>query len=103
MPAERMRYRRNNSDLTNAVVEAIAPRCFAVLVRNLVQRPIFSHTLENFIQGYNHLRRPYAIFFERHELDKAYDYPLLARELAKWDDLVFVEGSHQYAVHLDRT
>src|SRR5579862_5416011 len=45
MSAERVGNRGDDSDFTDAVVEAIAPRGFTASVRNHHQRPVLSHTL----------------------------------------------------------
>src|ERR1051325_8808412 len=97
-----MRYRCNDADLSDAVVEAIAERRFAAGMRNFYQRPVFGHAAQDFIEGDNCFRRPYAVFFQRHEFDKAYDDAFLTREHAEGDDLVFVEAAHQDTVDLDR-
>ena len=44
--AERMRHRRDDSDFSDAVVEAIAARGFAAGVRNFHQRPVFAHAAQ---------------------------------------------------------
>ena len=51
----------------------------------------------------DYLGGPQAVLFERHELDKANDHALFAREARKGDDLVVVEAAQQHTVHLDRT
>src|SRR3954466_15738438 len=103
MPTERMRHRGDNPDLSAAISKAVTPRGFATLVRNLNQWPILCHTFKNLIQRDNHFRRPYAVFFERHELNEAHDHALFSREATKWDDLVFIKAPHQYAIYFHRT
>ena len=48
------------------------------------------------------VRRPDAVFFERHELDEADDDAFAAGELGEGHDLVVVEAAQQDAVDLDR-
>ena len=54
--AERMRDGRDNSDLPDTVVEAVAARGFRARVRNLDQRPILGHARQNFIECYHRAR-----------------------------------------------
>ena len=56
----------------------------------------------NFVERDYRVRRPDAVFFERHEFDEADDHAFFAREHAERDDLVFVESAHQHAVDLHR-
>ena len=72
-------------------------------MRNLDQGPVLRHASEDFIQRDNHFRRPYAVFFERHELNEAHDHALFSREATKWDDLVFIKAPHQYAIYFHWT
>src|SRR2546421_4326812 len=73
--AKRIRNWRNDSDLSDAIVEAITSRRLAALVRNFCQWPVFRHALQDFIQGNDRLRRPDPIFLQRHKLNEAHDYP----------------------------
>src|SRR6266481_10063822 len=100
MSAERMRYRSDNSNLAQAIGEAISPRRFAALVRNLLQRQILGHTRENLVECYHNLRSPNAVLFERHEFDEAHHHSLFPRELPKVDDLIFIEAAQQHAIDL---
>src|SRR3981189_1422636 len=102
MSAERMRYRSDNSNLAQAIGEAISPRRFAALVRNLLQRQILRHARENLIERNHNFRSPNAILFERHEFDEAHHYPLFPRELPKVNDLIFIEAAQQHAIDLYR-
>src|SRR5271165_5797920 len=78
--AEWMRHWRNDADFSNSIVEAIPPRRFAAPVRNLNQRPIFPHSLQDFIERNHDVRRPDPVLFKRHELDEAHDHAFFARE-----------------------
>ena len=102
MSAEGMRNRRNDSDFADAVIETIAPRGFAAGVWNFDERPVFAHALENFVERNYSRRRPYTIFFKRHEFDEANNHAFFAGEHAKRDDLIFVEAAHQHAIDFQR-
>src|ERR1700688_572506 len=56
MSAKWVRNWSDNSNLSYAVLEAVAPRGFAALVRNFDQRTIFTHAFENLIHGDNYFR-----------------------------------------------
>src|SRR6478672_5490316 len=70
--AKRMRNRRDDPDLSNAVIETIEPCSFAALMRNFYQWPVLRHAMQDFIQSYDRLRCPNPIFFERHKLNEAH-------------------------------
>src|SRR6202140_1944119 len=97
-----MRHGSDNSNLDDAIREAIPPRCFALSVGNLLERHKLSHARKNFIQGDYDYWRPNAIFFERHELDEAHHHMFFARELSEVGDLIFIESAQQHAVDLYR-
>src|SRR3954452_20371816 len=76
--AERMRDRSDNADFTFAIVESIAPRSFAKFIGELAHGTKLVELFQNFIHWDNYVRRPDAVFFERHEFDKAHDYAFFA-------------------------
>jgi hypothetical protein len=100
--AEGMRNRSDDSDFANAVVEVIPSRGFAARVRDLDQRAILRHALDNFIQRDHRRGRPGSVFLERHEFDKANDDAFFTSKHAEGDDLIFIEAAHEHAVNLDR-
>ncbi len=57
---------------------------------------------ENFVECDYDLRRPDAVFFQRHELDEAHGHAFFAREAAEGGDLIVVEAAQQHAVDLHR-
>src|SRR5581483_12120171 len=80
--AERMRNRRNDSNLANSVVEGEPPRRFGGMIRGKCNQRVYTvEPLDDFIHADHGLRRPGAVLFERHPLDKADDHALSAREL----------------------
>src|SRR3954467_364189 len=88
MSAEGMRNRRDDADLTDAVIEPKAARRFAALMFDFDQRPELLHLAENLVKRDHDFRRPHPVFFQRHELDEAQHYTFFARKLSEWDDLV---------------
>ena len=82
--------------------KTIAARGLAARVTDLAQRHEFGHALHDFLQRDHDLRRPHAIFFQRHELDEAHDHAFFARELAEGGDLVVIEAAQQNAIDLYR-
>src|SRR5258708_18033782 len=102
MSAKWMRHRRDDSNLASAIGEAISPRRFTALVRNLLQRQIVRHARENFIERNHNLRSPNAVLFERHELDEAHHHPLFPRELPKVNNLIFIKAAQQHAIDFYR-
>src|SRR5436190_7728372 len=102
MAAERVRNRGDDSDLADAVVETIAAGGLTAGARNLDQRPVLAHALEDFIERDHGRRRPYAIFFERHELDEADHHAFFTREHSERNDLIFVESAHEPAIDFER-
>src|ERR1041385_1055983 len=99
--AEGMRDRGDDSDFSDSVVETVAARGFTASVRDFHQWAVFGHAMEDFIERYDCLRRPDAVFFEWHELDEAHDYSFLTGEHTKGNDLIFVEAAHQNTVDFD--
>ncbi len=71
------------------------------LVRDPLERSEAGHALQNFGQRDYDLRTPDATFFQRHELDEAHGYLLLAGEASKGFDLIFIEATQQNTIHLD--
>src|SRR5579872_1776776 len=69
---------------------------------NFNQRPIFAHTGKDFFERDYSRGGPGAVFFERHEFDKAHDHAFFARKHAERDDLVLVEAAHQHAIYFER-
>src|SRR4029077_13782066 len=102
MSAEWMRHRSDDSKLAHAIGEAIAPRRFAALVRNLLQWEILRHARENLVERNYNFRSPNTVLFERHEFDEAHHYPLFPRELSKVNDLILIEAAQDHALDLSR-
>src|SRR5216683_2661172 len=102
MSAERMRDRRDDSDFTNPVVEAVTPGGFAAGMRDFDERTILGHAEQDFVERDHNVRRPDPVLFKRHELYEAHDHPFFARKHSEWNNLVFVEAPHQYAINFDR-
>src|SRR2546423_1667300 len=100
--AKRMRNRRDDSDLSDAIVEAITPRGLAAFMRNFYQWPVFRHAMKDFIQSYDRLRRPDPIFLQRHKFNEAHDHAFFSREQAKRNDLIFIEAAHQHTIDFHR-
>ncbi len=50
MSAERMRHRRDDANLADAIFKAVAPRRFRARVRDLHQRPVLGHARQNFVK-----------------------------------------------------
>src|SRR6185312_4220047 len=102
MPAKWMRDGRDNPNLADSIVKAIAPRRFAAFMGNFHQRPVFAHAADNFFQRHDGIRGPDAVFLQRHKFDKAQDHAFLTGKHAEGYDLVFVESAHQHAVYFER-
>src|ERR1700675_3816585 len=102
MSAEWMRHRGDDSKLAHAIREAISPRRFAALVRNLLQREILRHARENLVERNYNFRSPNAIFLQRHEFDEAHHHSLFPRELSKVNDLILIEAAQQHAIDFYR-
>src|SRR5271156_6983287 len=81
--AEWMRDGGDDSNLSNAVVEVITACGFAACVRDLDQRPVLRHALDDFIQGNHNCGRPGSIFFEWHEFDETNDDAFFASKHAE--------------------
>src|ERR1700704_5520955 len=99
--AERMRDGRDDANFAFAVVEGITPCSLAGFIRQLAHGTELVELLQNFVHRHHHLRRPYTVFFERHEFDKTDNDAFLTREAGKFDDLIFIESAEKYAVNLD--
>src|ERR1035441_7233659 len=97
-----MRHWSNNPKLTHAIQKSVTPSCLAALMPDLLQRQILRHTRDNFIEPNHDLRRPNAIFFERHKLDEAHHHSLGTRKHSKRNYLVLIESAHQHAINLYR-
>src|SRR5215469_16467800 len=100
--AEGMRDGSDDSDLPDAVVEAITPRGFAAAPGNFDQGTILGHARENLIESQHHRRRPDPVFLKRHEFNEAHDHAFFAGKHTKGNDLVLVETAHEHAIHLHR-
>src|SRR5580765_1346770 len=101
MPAERMRHGRNDANLTQAIIEGITPRRLTGLVGKLADGTESVQLFQNFIHGDDDVRRPDAVFFQRHEFDEANNHALFPREARKFNDLVFIESAQENAVDFD--
>src|SRR5208337_1564455 len=89
-------------DLADAIVEDVAARGFAASVADFAQRHELGHAAHDLVERNHDLRRPNAIFFQRHELDEANGHAFLAREAAEGGDLVIVEAAQEHAIDLHR-
>src|SRR5215475_11404381 len=61
---------RNDADLPNTIVEAVAACGLGARVRNFHEWAIFSHPFQDFGECHHNVRRPDSVFLERHELDE---------------------------------
>src|SRR5882724_3947001 len=102
VPAERMRYRSDNTDLALAVVKCITPRGLAGSVGKLAYGPELVQLFQDLVHGDHDVRRPYAILFQRHELNKAHHHAFFTREAGELNNLIFIKAAQQHAVDLDR-
>src|SRR5579859_2896297 len=103
MAAEWPRYRRDDSDFPNTVVEGITACGFAnVISWQLSQWLPCRERLHDLIKCDNDLRAPDAVFLERHELDEANDDTFIPRKLCELDDLIFIETAQQHTIHFHR-
>src|SRR5581483_4345242 len=100
--AERMGYRRDNSDLSDAIVEAVAAGSLTVLVWGLDQRSKLSHAMQDLIQRDYGAGRPLAILLERHEFNEPHNNVFFPGKHPEGNDLVLVEAAHQHAIDFDR-
>src|ERR1700742_4042710 len=101
--AKSLRDRGDDADLPYPIVEGIAPRGLTRVVRGKRHKraeavQFFDHLRER----HNYIRRPQAIFFQGHELDKTNNHAFVSREAGEGDDLVVIEAAQQHAVDLDR-
>src|SRR5580704_1772414 len=78
--AEGMRHGSDDADLTDAVLENVAPGGFAAHVSDFAQGHEFGHAAQDLVERDHDLGGPHAIFFQGHELDKADGDTLLPRE-----------------------
>src|SRR6266566_6569422 len=100
--AERLRNRVDEADLAGAVGEAEAPRSRRRLRRQLLERPALLDQRPDLAAGQDVVAAPGLICVERHELDKADDVGLAARELGEGRHLLLGEPPDRDAVDLDR-
>src|ERR1700677_4590624 len=101
--AKGLGYGGDDADFADAVVEGIAARGFTRAVGGQGNQGAKAVELaHHLLERDDYLGGPEAVLFQRHELDKANDYTLLAREVGKRDDLIVVEAAQQHTVHLDR-
>ena len=56
----------------------------------------------DFVERDDDLRRPHAVFLQRHELDEAQGHAFFAREASEGGNLIVVEAAQQDAVDLHR-
>jgi len=97
-----MRDRGNDSDFANAIIESIAAGSLAVNMREFNQRSILRHAGQDLIQRNHGFWRPDAVFFKRHEFDKADNDSFFTSEHAERNDLIFVKAAHQNAIDFYR-
>src|ERR1017187_9122223 len=100
--AKRLRNGGDYADLADTIFKAVAAGGFTAPVFNFLQRHELGHATHDLVQGDYNFRRPDAVFFQRHELDKSNDNTFLASEAAEGGDLVIVKTAQQDAVHFHR-
>src|SRR6202041_1494651 len=101
--AKSLRYGGDDADFPHTIVESVAARGFTGVVGGQShQRAKAVELVDHLLQRNDYFRGPQAVFFERHELDKANNHALVAREAGKGNDLVIVEAAQQHTVHFDR-
>src|SRR5258707_6100059 len=98
MAAERMRHRRNNADLAESIVKRVASRGLAGRVGKLAHGTELVQLFQDLVHSDDDVRRPHAVFFQRHELDKTDHHALIAGEAGEFDDLVLVKAAQEHAV-----
>src|SRR5580700_7522968 len=103
MPAERLRYRRDQTDFAGPVDELVFARGFALLVLDFDERPPRINTAIHFRRGNHYVTRPGAVGVERHEFDEAHDQVAFAREFRERLHFVVVQAADQHGVHFYRT
>src|ERR1700722_6977860 len=102
--AKSLRYGGDDANFPHTIVEGVAARCFpGVVGGKRHQRAKAVELVDHLLERNDYFRGPQAVFFERHELDKANNHSLVTREAGKGNDLVIVEAAQQHAVPLDRT
>src|SRR6185437_6323606 len=103
MPAEWMRNRSDDADLSDSVVKRISAGGFAKGIRcQLTDGTELVQLLENLVHGNYHVRRPHTVFFQRHELDKADYHAFVAGESGELDNLILIEPAQKDRVYFDR-
>src|SRR2546429_9832016 len=81
VPAKRLRYWRNQADLTGgAVGESVFPRRLACFVRNLHQWPSCMNSRVNLGRRNHQLARPVPVRIQRHEFDESHDDAAFTRK-----------------------
>src|SRR5437764_11723678 len=100
MSTERMRHRSNDADFTFAVIEGVTPRGLTEFIGKLAHGTKRIQLFQNFIHGDDDVRRPHAVFFQRHEFNEPDNHALFPREAREFDDLVFIETAQKNAVDL---
>src|SRR6266478_1489415 len=94
MSAERLGDRSNEPDLARrAVPKAILARCFAALVRDLLQRPLRMNPAIDFGGRHDQAAIPVPIRIERHVLNKSHDDAALAGERRERLYLIVVDAA----------
>ena len=103
MSAEGMRNRSDDADFADAVVEGVAARGFAALRGQCRAAGMkFAMLLKDLIERDDDVRRPDAIFFQRHEFDEADHDAFFAGEARRSHDLIFIEAAQQNAIDFHR-
>src|ERR1041385_7745719 len=100
MSTERMGNRCDDADLALSVVKGVAARGFSGRVGKLAYRTELIEFFQDLVHGDDHMWRPNAVFFERHEFNKAHDYAFFAGEAGEFDDLIFIEAAQQDRIDL---
>src|SRR6185312_16284450 len=103
MPAEWMRNRSDDADLSDSVVKRIAAGGFAKGIRcQITDGTELVQLLENLVHGNYHVRRPHTVFFQRHEFDEPDHHAFITRKTGKLHYLIFVEPAQKDRVYFDR-
>src|ERR1700683_406821 len=100
MAAERLRYRRHETNLAAAIGESILARRFAAFVRDGHERPARFDALLYFSRCDDQITRPVAIRVEWHVLDESHDQIAVARKFGERFHFAIIYSAHEDRVAL---
>ena len=69
------------------------------MVRNLLERPARVNAPVGLRGGNDHVACPMVVGVEGHELDKAHDHAMLARENGESFDFVVINAAHENGIY----